>query len=70
MALVCSDIVIPNLDVFPGNLEPSRLRCSILLFLDFSLVISFFLRYKWILWIAASNAQRVPQLVRENPETP
>ena len=52
MALVCPDIVIPNLDGFQGNSEPSRFRCSISFFLTFSLVFSFFLRYKWILWIA------------------
>ena len=51
-ALVCPDIVIPNLDGFQGNSEPSRLRCSISFFLTFSLVFSFFLRNKWILWIA------------------
>ena len=67
MALVCPDIVITNLDVFPGNLELSRFRCSISLFLDFSLVISFFLRYKWILWIAASNAQRAPLACQGEP---
>ena len=59
-ALVCPDIVIPNLDGFQGNSEPSRLRCSIPFFLTFSLVFSFFLRYKWILWIRASNALVAP----------
>ena len=48
MALVCPDIVIHNFDVFQSNLKQSRLRCRILPFLVFSLVFSFFLRYKWI----------------------
>ena len=61
--LVCPDIVTPNFDVFQGNSEPSRLRCSISFFLTFSLVFSFFLRHKWIPKISAvSRVHRYPEI--------
>lgn len=66
--LVCPDIVITNWVVFQGNLEQSRFRCRISLFLVFSLVFSFFLRHKWIPKISAVITHKFKSTI-QHPRT-